>query len=323
MPDTHHASDRRSFSIDDFLTFGGHYGIDYQFPGLAGDDQGKSPDQAIARGSIRECVVPSGFRYTCSDLEVLQRYESVSRGQSPLLIVVVLQGSISLNVGAYHCELQPGRAISLQLKPDHALRAVQKPGQHLKTVTLALDPAHLDRGGFHNVLLDHILPVSPQPVYAWQVPPSLLSLLTHNLKITPANLPTKLILEGIALQLVGHGLPVDSSTEAARSGLNPAEYQRLESIRQLLEIAPAEDYSLKQLAGRVAMSTSSFRMKFCQAYGVSVFEYLRGCRLGLAKTLLRQGCTVQQTAHRVGYRHATNFATAFRRQFGVSPSDIA
>ncbi|MEX0603236.1 MAG: AraC family transcriptional regulator [Marinobacter sp.] len=323
MLETHQTADHRPFSVDDFLTFGRHYGIDYQFPGLAGDDQRQPVHQAVARGSIQEWDLPSGFRYTSSELDVLQQYESVSLGQSPLLIVVVLQGSISLNVGAYRCELQPGRAISLQLKSDHALHAVQASGQHLKTVTLAFDPTHPDQEGAHSGLLNHILQVSPQPVYAWQVPPSLLSLLKNNLDITSPDLARQLILEGIALQLMGYGLPGECAAEAARSGLNPAEYQRLESVRQLIEIAPADTYSLKQLAGRAAMSTSSLRMKFCQTYGVSVFEYLRCCRLELAKTSLVQGSTVQQAAHQAGYRHATNFATAFRKQFGVSPSDIA
>ncbi|MEP1582208.1 MAG: helix-turn-helix domain-containing protein [Marinobacter sp.] len=49
---------------------------------------------------------------------------------------------------------------------------------------------------------------------------------------------------------------------------------------------------------------------------------MRKCRLNLAWHYLEQGYSVQQAAHRSGYRHATNFATAFRRQFGVSPKTV-
>ena len=45
-------------------------------------------------------------------------------------------------------------------------------------------------------------------------------------------------------------------------------------------------------------------------------------RLQLACEQLRQGCSVQQAAHFVGYRHATNFATAFRARYGIAPSEL-
>lgn len=70
------------------------------------------------------------------------------------------------------------------------------------------------------------------------------------------------------------------------------------------------------------MSPSGLRSKFRATYGLSVFGYLRKCRLNLAWHYLEQGYSVQQAAHRSGYRHATNFATAFRRQFGVSPKNV-
>ncbi|MBS8269498.1 AraC family transcriptional regulator [Halomonas litopenaei] len=35
-----------------------------------------------------------------------------------------------------------------------------------------------------------------------------------------------------------------------------------------------------------------------------------------------QGASVQQAAFESGYSHASNFSTAFRRRFGVSPRDV-
>ncbi len=47
-----------------------------------------------------------------------------------------------------------------------------------------------------------------------------------------------------------------------------------------------------------------------------------GLRHGVAREQLAQGCSVQQAAHFVGYRHATNFATAFRERYGIAPSEL-
>ncbi|MDL4863984.1 helix-turn-helix domain-containing protein, partial [Halomonas elongata] len=54
-----------------------------------------------------------------------------------------------------------------------------------------------------------------------------------------------------------------------------------------------------------------------------VFDDLREYRLSLARDYLTRGFSVQQAAHFCGYRHASNFATAFRRHYGVAPSSLA
>lgn len=70
------------------------------------------------------------------------------------------------------------------------------------------------------------------------------------------------------------------------------------------------------------MSPSTLREKFRLAYGQSVFDYLRECRLALAHSQLREGLSVQQVAAQVGYRHATNFSTAFRQRYGIAPREV-
>lgn len=98
--------------------------------------------------------------------------------------------------------------------------------------------------------------------------------------------------------------------------------QRLERVRQTLHDAPAHPYSLEQLSELASMSQSGLRAKFQRLFGVSVFDYLRERRLMLAYELLSRGASVQQAAFDSGYGHASNFSTAFRRRFGVSPRDI-
>lgn len=55
---------------------------------------------------------------------------------------------------------------------------------------------------------------------------------------------------------------------------------------------------------------------------MSIFDYVRKLRLELAFASLRSGeCTVAQASLIAGYSSPTNFATAFRRMFGVSPRE--
>ena len=55
---------------------------------------------------------------------------------------------------------------------------------------------------------------------------------------------------------------------------------------------------------------------------MSTFEYLREQRLARAQTLLADGDRqIQQVADQVGFRNAGDFATAFKRRFGLTPRD--
>lgn len=313
----------RSFGVRDFLAFGNHYGIDYRFPHIATPVEA-DPDVTVARGSITETALPSGFRFTRSELDILESYESVSLGHAPLLIVVVLEGAVRISVGAVTRELEGGMAVSLQLCPEYALRAFHLAEQHLKTLTLAFDPLAMGGEGSGSPALNTLLRNIQHPLHLWRIPNALAQPLEHSLQSPLPALQKQLLLEGMALQLVAHGLDGEEGADSpSRQPPMSHEQKRLESVRQQLAFAPAETYRLEQLAQRAAMSSSGLRAKFRATYGVSVFDYLRQCRLELGRRHLEQGYSVQQAAHGCGYRHASNFATAFRRYFGLSPKNLS
>ncbi|CAM5502008.1 AraC family transcriptional regulator OS=Stutzerimonas stutzeri OX=316 GN=CXK95_03430 PE=4 SV=1 [Stutzerimonas stutzeri] len=56
---------------------------------------------------------------------------------------------------------------------------------------------------------------------------------------------------------------------------------------------------------------------------MTIFEYQRARRLLQARQALeREGISVNEAAWRAGYNSAANFATAFKRQFGISPRQV-
>lgn len=305
-----------AFSQADFERFGQLYDIEFRFPAIQGD--ARSDDRIVARGEITEHSLASGFRFTFSSLQVLQAYESVSSGHAPLLVLVVLDGTVELTLGSVEHVLTPGTAVSMQLHPDYPLQARQKQQQHLKIVALAFDPRCAALGHVSPSL--HGLTILPRiPLCKWNVPPALEELLRTYAGFTMAGTQKKLVLEGLALQLAGLGLGGEVHESPDAQVVSIPQRQRLELVRQHLEFRPNHHHTLKELAHMAAMSPSGLRAKFRAMYGVPVFDYLRKCRLRLAKQYLEQGFSVQQSANKVGYTHATNFSTAFRREFGVSP----
>ncbi|PPI85307.1 AraC family transcriptional regulator [Marinobacter maroccanus] len=305
-----------TFSRADFERFGQLYDIEFRFPAIHGDNS--TDDYIVARGEITEHSLASGFRFTFSSLEVLEAYDSVSCGHAPLLVLVVLDGIVRLTLGSVEHELTPGTAVSMQLHPDYPLQAHQPEQQHLEIMALAFDPRRAKLGHVSPSL--HGLTILPRmPLRQWKVPHALQQLLRTYAGLTMTGTQKNLVLEGVALQLAGLGLGSEEQESPDVPVVPVQQRQRLELVRQHLEFTPDHDHSLKDLAQMAAMSPSGLRAKFRAMYGVPVFDYLRKCRLQLAKHYLEQGFSVEQCANKVGYTHATNFSTAFRREFGFSP----
>lgn len=90
-------------------------------------------------------------------------------------------------------------------------------------------------------------------------------------------------------------------------------------LRRDLERPPA----LTELARQAGLSETSLKRGFRQVYGTTVFGYLRSQRMARARTLLASGeATVLEAAAQVGYSNPSNFAAAFRQEFGLNPKEF-
>ncbi len=83
---------------------------------------------------------------------------------------------------------------------------------------------------------------------------------------------------------------------------------------------PSRAWSLDQLALVAAMSRARFAAKFRDTVGFTPMAYLTEWRLGIARSLLRQGKSIQAVANEVGYANASAMSRAFAAQSGLSPT---
>jgi AraC family transcriptional regulator of adaptative response / methylphosphotriester-DNA alkyltransferase methyltransferase len=83
----------------------------------------------------------------------------------------------------------------------------------------------------------------------------------------------------------------------------------------------ASDLSLDDIARRVASSRRQLQRAYAEIGRTTFREHLTSVRMDRAAEMLgARGPTVREVAHRVGYRQPAQFAKAFRRHHGVSPS---
>lgn len=131
--------------------------------------------------------------------------------------------------------------------------------------------------------------------------------------------------ETCATTLLARGLYPDQGwdTRLREACADTGVAARIARVRDTLLEEPESNHSLASLAKEAGVSVSTLKARFSATYGLSVYAFLKTKRLHLARQRLEQGAlSVSEVAYRAGYSHPSNFSTAFREQFGVSPNSL-
>lgn len=127
-------------------------------------------------------------------------------------------------------------------------------------------------------------------------------------------------LEGLALQLFA--IQSALGTPAARA-LTAAERAAIHEARERLFLDMRAPPTAGELATAVGMSERRLNAGFKELFGATVFEALRNERLEHARIVLEQeALPLKVAAERVGYRHVTNFISAFTARYGHPPRQL-
>ena len=94
----------------------------------------------------------------------------------------------------------------------------------------------------------------------------------------------------------------------------------LAQTRRYMEEHLDEVLTIPVLSRRACLSATTFKEGFRQLYGLPVHAWLRKRRMERAAELLHTpGSSLEGVAKAVGYSSVSQFAAAFRRQYGVTP----
>lgn len=126
--------------------------------------------------------------------------------------------------------------------------------------------------------------------------------------------------ESQALDVVGQVLTI-LGCQGHRAVLSTRQLHRLQQVREQLE-SESEAPTVEQLARTAAMSVDTLQRQFRAVFGTTVFGYLQEHRLQRSYRELEAGSPVSSAAYAAGYSSPANFATAFKRRFGISPKQV-
>lgn len=113
--------------------------------------------------------------------------------------------------------------------------------------------------------------------------------------------------------------------KSGMSALSNLDCQFLDHLNKLIEENISnEELDMNEMAGKLAMSYSTFYRKVKTLIGMSPNDYIRKKRLHRSMELLKSGSyTVKEAAVMTGFNNPGNFREQFKREFGKAPSSFA
>ncbi|MED1783512.1 AraC family transcriptional regulator [Brevibacillus fortis] len=132
--------------------------------------------------------------------------------------------------------------------------------------------------------------------------------------------------EGKILEIVSLALDTflfEREENRPRSQLSRSDREKIHTARDILLENMESPPSLIELARMAQLNEYKLKIGFKEEFGTSVFAYLRERRLEKALGLLREGSmNVSEVALIVGFSNFSHFSEAFRKQYGLNPSEV-
>jgi len=112
--------------------------------------------------------------------------------------------------------------------------------------------------------------------------------------------------------------------KATEQFFTPWEIGKIHQARTILEdYVSKKPPSIKSLSKQVALNVYKLKTGFRQYFNTGIFEWLLDRKMLYAKELIyTTNKPIKEICKMIGYPLSTNFITAFRRQFGVTPGSL-
>ena len=327
--------------------------LDFNMPGYRFESDPVAANEPILEGRMRSVQLQPGL--SMHGTEVVDLHNMVSRVniKAGLRVVVALAGEVDVHIGGQRVHLRaddpshPATAAIVSMPGDALFERQWQRGKWERKLALHATPEWLQSHGWMRAK-DQLpgaasaSPASQQAtclnfpdtlcIKAWQPSAHALALAEQMLchSEDPADELSRLRLASRALELLYEALSsqrADLGVAGPSTGnLRQRDQERMLRLRSFIDSELQQPFAqpatIAELARQFGLSASVLQRQFRSAFGTSVNDYRRVTRLHHARNSLEQGLSISEAAYQAGYTSAANFATAFRRQFGLSPKSL-
>ena len=298
-------------------------------------NRGKIKNEVLIKGKLVNLKLPSGILlFGGSTLEQDSRTVLGRAGQS-LSICLVLEGKLNFSYGDSAFELQgkegKAHAVAVRLKHGIPFTRTLKLNQHIKKLHIVLTPEWFTLQGCQLQGLPLARLQTHLAAFYW-TPSTDVVMAINNFFIEElpewqiafsAERIVSLILQQMLKLLVENNSLSNSDTEVENHD-KPHNNKAIGLVVNYLEEQLHNDINLTELAYSQAMSMSSLQRKFKAEFGVTIAVYIKARRLEHVMAGIKSGqinC-VAEAAYQAKYQHSSNFVTAFKKKFAVTPGEL-
>ena len=129
--------------------------------------------------------------------------------------------------------------------------------------------------------------------------------------------------KGLELLVLSLQCMADHVAQEAEPGkmIPTRDLTRMNKVRDRLEQDYVNPPTISELARETGINDAKLMHLFKQLYGETIFDFTQNLRMDAAKRLLETTeKSITEIAFDVGYEYSSNFTTAFKRRFGLTPS---
>lgn len=133
-----------------------------------------------------------------------------------------------------------------------------------------------------------------------------------------------LYLQAQALDIMWQScLTMVSEQDGHQPGATLMSLRHCERVRDFILANLDRDLTIDLIAKEAGLSASTVQRRFKEHFGIPVFDFIRQERLEAARAALAgNGIPVSHAAHLAGYSNVSSFTTAFRKAYGITPSQV-
>ena len=269
----------------------------------------------LGEGAIHAGQLPSGFSYVIMNFTPKDEFLLLRQASSPRALCLSFNPAPFLSSTAHDQESFfpkeiPVKCIGLFFPEEFLHRHVRKD----------------ILGDLFRYAETHPTPATNEPA-----PFEYRSILEDIFSVDPGTVLTRLILHNRILLLAEKFLNsfltrASYSLPDGKAWINGKEkdLDALKSIIQILSDTQLNKFpSIESLSKTAMMSSTKLKTRFKQIYGMKLYEFYNRNRLEQAREMLRTGgFSVKQVGINIGFSNLSNFAKAFKKEFGILPKEV-
>lgn len=284
-------------------------------------------DAPMVRGMMIAHEVQPGLEIACQDLLHLCDGSFETEVDRSLVCALLVEGQSEpmLMPSRPPVEHVVGEAALIGFSGPTPCRRGYLAGQRKRAFALTIRPAFFER--FEDSVSESGLAeiqalIEPGGERVVSQPAAILTTLASDMFRQSYDGPLgRLYQESLALRFVVEAGARMREHGRLRRALGSRRAERLREAKDILDASLITPPKMLDLAQKVGSNVTSLQAGFKQAFGTTVFGYVRERRLEMGRILINEhGLGVAEAGYKVGFTNAAAFTAAYRRRFGHSPT---